>query len=122
MKNVINWFEIPAEDFERAVKFYNSILDIELNLNNINGILMGMWPFEDVYNAGAVVKDPKHQPGGDGVRIYLNAEGSMDAILERVEKKGGKIVQAKTFINPENGYFSLIQDSEGNVIGLHSGE
>ena len=122
MKNVINWFEIPSEDFERAVKFYNSILDIELNLTNVNGILMGMWPFEDVYNAGAVVKDIKHTPGGDGVRIYLNAAGNMDAILERVEQNGGKIVEPKTFINPENGYFSLIQDSEGNVIGLHSEE
>ena len=30
MKNAINWFEIPVSDFERSVKFYNSILQAEM--------------------------------------------------------------------------------------------
>ena len=31
MKNLIAWVEIPAVDFERAVKFYNTILNIKLD-------------------------------------------------------------------------------------------
>ena len=30
MKNLINWFEIPATDFNRAVSFYKSILGWEV--------------------------------------------------------------------------------------------
>jgi predicted enzyme related to lactoylglutathione lyase len=27
MVNLINWFEIPANDIDRAVKFYNEVLN-----------------------------------------------------------------------------------------------
>ena len=27
MANVINWFEIPAKDFDRACSFYEKVLD-----------------------------------------------------------------------------------------------
>ena len=30
MKNAVNWFEIPANDIERAVKFYSTVLNTEL--------------------------------------------------------------------------------------------
>ncbi len=30
MKKLISFFEIPASDFERAVKFYEAIFDIRL--------------------------------------------------------------------------------------------
>ena len=33
MANLINWFEIPAANFERAISFYKSILNIEINEN-----------------------------------------------------------------------------------------
>ena len=31
MKNLIAFFEIPAENFERAVKFYESVLNIQFD-------------------------------------------------------------------------------------------
>ena len=30
MASVINWFEIPANDFPRAVKFYENVFDTQL--------------------------------------------------------------------------------------------
>ena len=30
MTNVINWFEIPAADFARAMKFYSEVLDVKM--------------------------------------------------------------------------------------------
>ena len=32
MTKVISWVEIPAEDFERAVNFYKSILNIDFQI------------------------------------------------------------------------------------------
>ena len=28
--NIVGWFEIPVTDMERAIKFYEKVLDIEL--------------------------------------------------------------------------------------------
>lgn len=30
LKSAINWFEIPATDFNRAVRFYSEIYDFEM--------------------------------------------------------------------------------------------
>jgi len=30
MKKLVSWIEIPTADFKRAVKFYNTILEIKL--------------------------------------------------------------------------------------------
>ena len=31
MKNMINWFEIPVTDFDRAKKFYETVMEIQLH-------------------------------------------------------------------------------------------
>ncbi|HHO56487.1 MAG TPA: VOC family protein, partial [Trueperaceae bacterium] len=30
MAHALNWFEIPVTDIERAMKFYNTVFDVEL--------------------------------------------------------------------------------------------
>jgi hypothetical protein len=52
--------------------------------------------------------------------VYLNAGEDVNESLERVEPAGGKIVVPKTKITDEYGYFALFQDTEGNLVGLHS--
>ena len=44
MSSVINWFDIPATNFERAVKFYETILDIRLMQENMLGARMAIFP------------------------------------------------------------------------------
>ena len=44
MQNAINWFEIPAVDFERAVKFYSDILKVELRREIFTGMMNGIFP------------------------------------------------------------------------------
>jgi predicted enzyme related to lactoylglutathione lyase len=52
--------------------------------------------------------------------VYLNAEPSIDAALERVRKAGGEIVLPKTALPPGLGFFAHVLDSEGNRIGFHA--
>jgi uncharacterized protein len=53
------------------------------------------------------------------VVIYLNCDGKFDAVLNRVEKAGGAIIEAKSHL-PGVGWIAQIRDSEGNRIGLHA--
>jgi predicted enzyme related to lactoylglutathione lyase len=46
MKNVITWFDIPTEDFDRAVKFYSDILGNEIRVDTFMGRKLGFFPME----------------------------------------------------------------------------
>ena len=120
MKNTVSWFEIPVDNFNRAVKFYNEVFEIKLVIEDFGESQMGMWPQENVHNSGTLVKHRKYKPSKDGVRLFLNAGENLNIPLSKVEDAGGKIITQKTLIDEENGCFAWFQDTEGNVIGLHS--
>jgi hypothetical protein len=61
-----------------------------------------------------------HQPGTSGTVVYLNADPDLDAALARVEPAGGKVVVPKTALPPGMGHYARIQDTEGNLVGLHA--
>ena len=45
MQKLIEWVEIPAADFERAVKFYGSVLNLELKIVDCGKEKMACFPF-----------------------------------------------------------------------------
>ena len=123
MKNAISWFEIPASDLTRAVKFYETVFNVKLNPLDLPNIKMRMFPLEDMMGVGGAVVDSGgfHKPSAtDGPLIYLNGNPDVQKLLDKVEAAGGKIMVPKTEISPEYGYMAVIIDTEGNRIGLHS--
>ena len=122
--NPVGWFEIPVNDMERAVKFYETVLDIKLERHMMGPLDMGWFPmFEDGRgSAGSLVKHPDfYVPSADGVLIYLTAHsGDLKNELARVEPAGGKVIQDKKQISEEYGYMAIILDTEGNRVALHS--
>lgn len=122
MKHAINWFEIPAANFDRAVAFYNAILDASLRKEVIAGVPNAILLYEqdDSHNAigGAVIFDERIKPGMSGIVPYLNCTGNLDAVLSRVPAAGGKVLMPET--QTPFGSLAMIVDSEGNRIGLHS--
>ncbi len=120
MHNSINWFDIPAVNFERAVQFYETILDVTLRRAPSGGTMNGIFPADRETGgvAGAVCKGEGYVPSAEGTVVYLNADGHLDAILSRVEAAGGRIVLPKTHIG-DPGYIAWLIDSEGNRVGLH---
>ena len=121
MKDAISWFDIPSENFDRAVKFYSTILGKEIRIDTFMGQKLGFFPMEGKEGVGGDLVPPGlgNKPSANGTRVYLNCEGSLDAVIARVEKAGGKIVTPKTQIG-EMGWIALITDSEGNTVGLYS--
>lgn len=120
MANVINWFEIPVVDFDRAKKFYGNVLDGELHEQEMAGVKMGFLPMEGDGVGGAICAGEGYTPSGDGAKVYLNGGEDLSTPLSRVEKAGGKVVLPKTKISDEIGYFAIFQDTEGNTVSFHS--
>lgn len=122
--NALNWFEIPVLDMDRAVQFYESIFEISMQKMNLSGYETTIFPADETSGkvGGALVKSEFHKPAEGGVMLYLNANPDLQLVLDRVEKAGGKVVHAKTLITKEIGYFGLINDTEGNLLALHSSE
>lgn len=119
MTNAINWFEIPATDIERAVKFYGAILAKELAVNEpMPGYKMAQFPAEEGVS-GAVLQGEGYTPSSSGSVVYLNGGDDLQTVLDRVEAAGGQVAMAKTNIG-ENGFMAYFTDTEGNKVGLHS--
>ncbi|HTF31256.1 MAG TPA: VOC family protein [Flavitalea sp.] len=120
MKNLISIFEIPANDFSRAAKFYQAILDISIEEIEMDGVRMGLFPSNGETVSGAVIKGGKYKPSADGVIIYLNGGNDLQLVLDKIETNNGKVIEPKTEIGPEMGFYAMFLDTEGNKLGLHS--
>jgi predicted enzyme related to lactoylglutathione lyase len=119
--NAINWFEIFVSDFNRARRFYEKALDIHMEVVDGMGAAMGMFPCDAATGVGGCITaaDQPLVSSATATRVYLNVEGKLDAVVQRVPANGGKIIQDRTSIAP-HGFIALMQDSEGNLVGLHS--
>lgn len=120
MKNALNWFEIPAVDFARAKKFYETVLGSAMHVEEMMGMKMAFLPSDREAVGGAVVASDQHTPSKDGAVIYLNGNPDLQGPLSRVEKAGGMVVMPKTKISDDIGYMAFFIDSEGNKIAFHS--
>jgi predicted enzyme related to lactoylglutathione lyase len=119
--SAINWFEIPAADFERAVRFYSDIFGYELPVRDQEHIRMAFFQHQPgTGTGGAVVYGEHYEPSLNGTRIYLNAGEDLSIVLARVEGAGGTVVMGKNQVSPEIGYIAMIDDTEGNRVFLHS--
>ena len=120
MSSVLNWFDIPATNYVRAVAFYETVLGISLIRENMLGAQMAIFPAKPGEATGAILARDGVTPGTTGSTVYLKAGNDLSVALARVEGAGGKILHPKTFIKDGWGYFAIILDTEGNAVGLHS--
>lgn len=120
--HAITWFEIPAADFARATRFYETLLGITLKIDDsFSGCRMAIWPGDrEEAVRGCVFEMKEARPHADGVRIYLDAGASLAPVLARAEASGGRIVMPPMQISEEIGHIALVADTEGNVVGLHA--
>ena len=123
MQNAINWFEIPAADFDRAVTFYSTLLAVEIQKAEFMGEPQAFFPNDQnpTSVSGAIVKSTRLTPSRTGTLIYLNlgTVENLEQALGRTEASGGKLLMPKTDIG-DPGFIGIIEDSEGNGIGLHA--
>ena len=119
-KNPVSWFEIYVQNLDRAKKFYEAVFLTKLEKLNAPGGEMLGFPMEKGGRGapGALVKYDDFPSGGNSTLVYFSCE---DCAIEesRVKKAGGRVQKSKVAIG-EYGFVSLVFDTEGNIIGLHS--
>ena len=120
MKNAINWFEIPVNNFSNAKTFYEAILGAEMQVMEMPEMKSAFFP-ADLQNGigGCIMEGQGYEPSNKGSVIYLNGGDDLSVPLSKVEKAGGKIVMPKTAIG-QNGFMAHFEDTEGNRVALHS--
>lgn len=121
--NALNWFEICVTDLARATKFYETIFDIKMIPMEMGPLKMAMFPTSDTSGkvGGALCLSDMHKPGMDGTVVYLNANPSIQAVQDRIEAAGGKVIMPKMLISEQIGYMAFFIDTEGNRMALHAG-
>jgi len=120
--NPVIWFEIYVQDMKRAKAFYEKVFQVELQQLTMPEMEMWSFPMDmsKVGAAGALVKVAGVAPGGCSTLVYFSCT---DCAVEeaRAVKAGGRVQKPKMSIG-QYGFISLVQDTEGNLIGLHSME
>jgi uncharacterized protein len=114
MSRVIH-FEIPADDPQRALDFYQQVF----------GWKIEKW--QGPVDYWLITTGEKDKPGIDGAIMQRANEGdgventvgvdSVDAALENIEARGGKILRGKQAV-PGVGWMAYCQDTEGNTFGM----
>ena len=120
--NAVGWFDIYVDDLDRAVAFYETVLDQKLEeMPDPTGQSQMMTFPADMGSygaAGALTKSDHAGPGVGGTIVYFSVQ---DCATEqaRVASAGGKVVRPKFSIG-QFGWVTLCQDTEGNMFGLNS--
>ncbi|CAM1344501.1 VOC family protein [Tenacibaculum amylolyticum] len=118
--NPVCWFDINVSNIERAKKFYETVFDIKLTDLPIEWGKQSTFPFENngINATGALVEKEDYVPSENNTVVYFLSHNCTTE-ENRVESAGGKIIKSKTPIG-EFGFISILLDTEGNTIGLHS--
>jgi predicted enzyme related to lactoylglutathione lyase len=124
MKSVtVGWFEIPVQDMDRAIGFYEIVFDCKLDKQVMGDFQMAWFPWDESKGGagGSLVFHRQfYAPSAHaGALIYFSSE---DCALElaKVTEAGGTVQLEKRLIAPDIGYMGVFLDSEGNRIAIHS--
>ncbi len=121
--NRVVHFEVPADDLERAKKFYGETFGwglTQMGTDMGNYVVLRTGPTDEqgmledkgfinggLFNRDATAKGP----------IIVLAVDDCDAIVEKVKASGGKLMGEILDI-PGVGRYARIEDTEGNVIAV----
>jgi uncharacterized protein len=122
----IGHFMIPADNVDRAKHFYRKLLgwkieptknpmDLSIKEMQYHDIVTGAAQ-EGTMNSGGLYKRHMNEP----ILTFVLVD-DIDKVLGKVEKMGGRITLPKAHVEGV-GLTAMIQDSEGNLIGLWKAE
>jgi hypothetical protein len=122
MDSVVH-FEIPADDVERARRFYKNVFKWEMQpMPDMNYTMVrtaetdpkSMAPKK----AGAINGGMAKRSDTLKAPVVTISVDSIDDALKKVERGGGKTLSPKQSIGENMGFIAYFKDSEGNTIGL----
>ncbi len=121
MTSTIQNFQIPVLDYDRSHRFYSTLMDYELQTMEASDFKLGVFQFDqDKGVGGCIIKSEGLEPSKHGTMVYLHAGRDLQPYLDRCMKAGGNIFAEKTPLGPQMGFYAIIEDTEGNRVGLYS--
>jgi len=110
----IVWFEIPADNVDRAKAFYSKLFGWKINP------FPAMPDYQHIDTGGPDASPDgglmtRRHPG-QAITSYVSV-ASVAKSAATVEKLGGKVCVPKSAV-PQMGYFAICQDTEGNTFAL----
>jgi predicted enzyme related to lactoylglutathione lyase len=124
MDHTIVHFEIPADQPERAAKFYRDLFGWKIDRYEGSDIGMDYWMVETVstdaegkpirqgVNGGLMKRMYEHQPPVNYIGV-----ASVDEFLGKAERLGAKVMMGKQPV-PGMGWFAQLTDPEGNLFAI----
>jgi predicted enzyme related to lactoylglutathione lyase len=112
----IIWFEIPADNVQRAKSFYSKLFGWKIK-KFAGPMKFPYWHIDtgggDQTPDGGMMErqSPQHT-----ITNYVLV-ASVDKAAEKLQKLGGKIIMPKAAV-PQMGYFITCQDTENNIFAL----
>jgi uncharacterized protein len=112
MSDLIAHVEIPSTNLNRTTEFFMKLFNWDfkpfgkgyLLYNTHQGLTVGLRKVEAVKS-------------GDTTTFHINVK-DIDGLLAKATGIGGQAFRDKTII-PAMGYYALIKDPDGNIIGLY---
>lgn len=109
------WFEVPADDIDRAKKFYGSLFGWKFA--KIPAAIAEYWHIDtagkDASPDGGLM--PRMHPA-QAITVYVSIP-SVDKAVAKVQKLGGTVCKPKTAV-PHMGYFAICEDTEHNTFAV----
>jgi predicted enzyme related to lactoylglutathione lyase len=111
----VTFFEIPADTPDRAMKFYKEVFGWQFEKweGPMEYWLVRTGSGSERGIDGGLMKRSDNLPT---IRNVIDVS-SIDEYSAKITSNGGKLLMPKTEI-PGIGFFSLFQDTEGNVFGM----
>jgi predicted enzyme related to lactoylglutathione lyase len=105
------FFEIQADDVQRAVKFYQNVFDWKLTKQP--NLPIEYWDIETSGSRGGLLQ----RPAKTNAFVCSVEVESFDAITDKIMKGGGQVA-LKKFPVPGRCWQGYFIDTEGNTFGI----
>lgn len=112
-RGTISHIEFPADDVERAKRFYGAVAGWEFN--EMDG-MPGFHLFRTSPETGGGL-GKRGESVGDVVRVYIDVD-DLEAAVAAATANGGTVITPPSD-TPGQGRYAAIVDPEGNEIGLY---
>lgn len=121
--NTVSWFELPADDMQRATTFYGTVFGWRtppMGPGAAFALTVAADDNGDPTEVGGI-NGGFHQRHGDTDRspVVNISVDDVDATLASVVASGGSVVQPRTDLPDFGLTMALFADPEGNVLGVY---
>ncbi|HVE93072.1 MAG TPA: VOC family protein [Actinomycetota bacterium] len=118
MAGKIVWFEIPVSDPQRAMSFYGELMG--WSFQKWDEFAQDYWliePSQEIGVGGGMLTPRDGAAPGPGPVAYFEVPSLATATADAV-RLGGSVVQEPREISAEAGWSAILQDTEGNRLGV----